>query len=338
MKTLKILLFSVVMFGMLSSVAVAQDLEVFKTRMAEAAEMTKKDMSEALLKYLEIRAEYAGPEVDYSLGRVYQRMNQCLEAQQYYTNVMVKYNLPETNPIYMRAVSDFDTVSSCTNWQKFYVDCDVPVGGYVMIDSERMNSCWDRPFAMSAGEHTFKLVSKDGKETEVKKTAVDGGKDVHVKLSFPVEKVSVEKLVEVEKTVVYKEKFSPYLYWGLIAGGVTFVAVGGGFSALANKSYAEQQKYADYLAIASASKADQNVIDDWTKKRDDANSKVKGFNGAGYTFIALGAAATVTGVVLAILSATGDKEKVYIDDGGTDVKAFVVPTSDGGAVGLNVQF
>ena len=74
MKTLKILLISVVMFGMFSSVAVAQDLEVFKTRMAEAAEMTKKDMSEALLKYLEIRADFAGPEVDYSLGRVYQRL------------------------------------------------------------------------------------------------------------------------------------------------------------------------------------------------------------------------------------------------------------------------
>ena len=45
MKTLKVLLISVVMFGMLSSVAVAQDLEVFKTRMAAAAEMTKKDKS-----------------------------------------------------------------------------------------------------------------------------------------------------------------------------------------------------------------------------------------------------------------------------------------------------
>ncbi|MBQ9395154.1 MAG: hypothetical protein IJU23_06500 [Proteobacteria bacterium] len=338
MKTLKVLLISVVMFGMLSSVAVAQDLEVFKTRMAAAAEMTKKDMSEALLKYLEIRADFAGPEVDYSLGRVYQRLNQCMEAQQYYTNVMVKYDLPESNPIYQRAVSDFDAVSSCSSWQKFYVECDVPVGGYVMIDSERMGSCWERPFVMAAGEHTFKLVSKDGKETEVKKTAVDGGKDVHVKLAFPVEKVSVEKVVEVEKAYVYKERFSPYLYWSLIAGGVAFVAVGGGFAALANQSYADQQKYADYLGFAMANGEKDDVIKDWTKKRDDANSKVKGYNGASYTFIALGIGATVTGVALAIVSATSEKEKVYLEDGESDVKAFVVPTLDGASVGLNVRF
>lgn len=338
MKTLRFLLISVVMFGMLSSAASAQDLEVFKKRMAEAAEMTKKDMSEALLRYLEIRAEYAGPEVDYSLGRVYQRLNQCTDAQQYYTNVMVKYNLPNNNPIFQRAVSDFDKVASCNTWQKFYVDCDVPVGGYVLIDSERMGACWDRPFSMSAGEHTFKLVSKDGKETEVKKKAVDGGKDVHVKLAFPVEKVKVEKVVEVEKGYVYKERFNPYLYWSLIAGGVAFVAVGGGFAALANHSYAEQQEYADKLGYAEQMELDAKLIDEYKSKRDDANSKVKAYNGVSYTFIAIGAAAAVSGVVLAVMSAVGDKEKVFLEDGESDVNAYAAPTLDGASFGLNVRF
>ena len=151
-----------------SAVAQAQDMEEFKTRMGTAAAATKVDMNEALRQYLEIRIQYAGPEVDYSLGRAYQRMNQCSEAQYYFTQVMVAYDLPETNPIYKRAVNAYDEIADCESWQKVMVECSVPVGGHAVIDGEQLSECWDRAYSFKDGEHVIELVDKDGKKIEKK--------------------------------------------------------------------------------------------------------------------------------------------------------------------------
>ncbi len=309
-----------------STSAAAQDMEDFKKRMADAAAMTKVDMTAALQQYLETRILYAGPEVDYSLGRAYQRMNQCANAQYYYTQVMVAYNLPEDNPIYQRAVKAFDEIASCTEWQQVTLECMIPADGHVMIDGERVTSCWDRPMSMSAGEHKFTLSDAKGKTKEFKLTAKDGAKPAKLRIEFPPEKVEVERVVEVEHNYYYKEKFNPALYWGLITGGVAVVAIGGFMTGMAYSSYADEQKYADRYAILQK--------DEDKKKADDAHDKVKSYNIASYTLIGVGGALALTGAALAIVNAVSEKEQ--IED--NTLNAYVSPSADGVSVGLGFKF
>ena len=328
-KSIKVLLMSAILAGIGTNVC-AQEIAEFKTRMADAAAMTKQDLSEALRQYLEIRVQYSGPEIDYSLGRAYQRMSQCTEAQNYYTQVMVNYNLPENNPIYQRAVKDFDAISDCTSWQKFYLDCEIPAGGYVMIDEERVNTCWKRPYALSPGEHKFVLVSADGKQEVVTVKAVNSKPDEHVKLALKrVEKVEVEKRVEVEKTYEVKDKFHPALYWGLMVGGAALIAGGGFFSAYANHAYADEKEYAYKHALF-----DTPTDNTYQKKADDAHDKVKLGNALMYSFIGVGGAAVATGVALAIVNAVSEKERVETGD----VSAYAAPLSDGVSMGIHLNF
>lgn len=308
------------------STAAAQDMEAFKTRMNETAAVAKVDLNAALLSYLELRTKYAGPEIDYSLGRTYQRLYQCKEAQNYLTQVMVSYELPDAHPVYQRAVKDFDAIAACDSWQKVRVESDIPAGGYVMIDDEKMSSFGDREYSLPPGEHVFKLFSRDGKSVEVKFTAENSGKTETISLSFPPEKVEVENVVAVEHNYYYQERFHPALYWGLIAGGVAVVAVGGFMSGIANSAYADEQKYADRYAVL------KNESD--KKKANDARDKVKNVNIAMYTLIGVGAAAAVTGAALAIVSAVSEKER--IED--NSFNAYVTPSPDGVSLGLGFQF
>lgn len=326
-KSLKILLFSLGIMGAAVTDASAQDLEVFKQKMSEAANMTKQDMDEALRMYLEIRTEYGGPEVDYSLGRAYQRLNQCTQAKKFYTAVMT-YQLDEKHPIFQRAVKAFDEIAMCDTWQKYYLDCEIPEGGHVLMDDERMNACWNRAFYMSPGDHTFKLVDKSGKSVEKKITAKVGGSDQHVKLVFPQEKKVVEKTIEVSHEYVLKDKFAPELYWGLIAGGAVFIAGGGFFLGMANNAYAEEQKYADLYAVTN----DESAKD----KASDAHSKVKTGNALMGTFVGIGAAAVASGIGLLVWNMLSDKERVEVS--GNDVSAFVTPTLDGVSMGVGLTF
>ena len=125
-KSMAVFVSASMLFSVYGFDANAQDIEDFKARMARAAAMTKEDLNEALLQYLEIRVQYAGPEVDYSLGRAYQRLNQCVEAQDYYTKVMIDYNLAQDNVLYTRSVSNYDTIADCKSWQKVYLTCTIP--------------------------------------------------------------------------------------------------------------------------------------------------------------------------------------------------------------------
>lgn len=328
-KSIKVLLMSAILAGIGTNVC-AQEIAEFKTRMADAAAMTKQDLSEALRQYLEIRAQYSGPEVDYSLGRAYQRMNQCSDAQFYYTQVMINYNLPESNPIYQRAVKDFDAISDCNSWQKFYLECEIPAGGHVLMDDERINTCWKRPYSLSPGEHKFVLVDASGKQEVVTVKAVNSKPDEHVKLAFKrVEKVEVEKRVEVAKTYELKDKFHPALYWGLMVGGAALIAGGGFFSAYANHAYAEETEYAYKHALL-----DTPENNTYQKKADDAHANVKLGNALMYSFIGVGGAAVATGVALAIVNAVSEKERVEVGD----VNAYAAPIQDGVAMGIHLNF
>ena len=325
-KSIKILLMTAIFAGLGSS-AYAQEMEEFKARMADAAAMTKQDLSEALRQYLEIRVQFSGPEVDYSLGRAYQRMNQCKDAQQYYTQVMVNYNLPETNSIYQRAVKAFDEISNCDTWQKFYLECEIPTGGYVMIDEERVSTCWQRPYSLAPGEHKFTIVDATGKTETVNVKSELSKPDEHVKLAIKrVETVEVEKRVEVERAYEVREKFHPALYWGLMVGGAALVAGGGFFSAYANHAYSDEKDYA-YKYALFGDKSDK-------KKADDAHDQVKLGNILMYSFVGVGGAAILTGAALAIVSAVSEKDHIEM----SDTSAYAAPLNDGVSFGINMRF
>lgn len=317
-------------FAMMANCAQAQDMEDFKKRMGDAAAATKVDLGEALRQYLEIRIEYAGPEVDYSLGRAYQRMNQCSQAQHYYTQVMVAYDLPDDNAIYKRAVNAFDEIAACDAWQKVTVECAVPIGGYAIIDGERISECWDRPYSFSDGEHVLTLVDAQGHKIEKKITTKTGEAPMKISLVFPEKKKVVEKEVEVERRVVEKERFHPALYWGLITGGAAIVAVGGFMGAYAGAAKVDEQKYADLYGRA-LSESDREI---YNKRRKDAHDDVKMRNTVMYTLVGIGGATAITGAILAILSAVSDKEIVELDE----TSAFVAPSDGGVTFGMGWRF
>ena len=309
-----------------STGAMAQaDNDVF-ARTSAAAEMTKKDLAEALRQYLEIRIEYAGAEIDYSIGRTYERLFQCSSTQKYYTAVMVNYNLTTGNPIFDRAVKNYDNVAMCDTWQKVYLDCSIPEGGTVMIDNERIGQCWDRPYSLPDGEHVFKLIKKSGEEHVVKFTAKSGAPDAHVNVAFPAERVEVEKIVERVENYEYRERFHPALYWGLISGGVLFLGGSGWFSAMANNALVDVQKYEDRYAVLQD--------ESWKKKANDARDKVDLGNALMYTSLGVGGALAVTGVALAIVSHMSPKEKVDLDN----VNAYVAPNDGGMMAGVGLTF
>ena len=325
----KTLWVSALTFAAFSSVAYAQEqpnLEEFKERMAQAGAMAKEDLDEALRQYLEIHVRFSGPEIDYSVGRAYQRLGQCKDALSYYSKIM-SY-VPDTHPIFTRTVGTYDEISTCENWQKVVLSCDMTEGSYIMLDNDRVNTCWSRPISLADGEHVIKLVSADGKKEVVKKiTAKSGKPDIKLKLAFEKEKVEVVKKEAVEKNYVLKERFDPALYWGLIAGGAVIASTSGVFFGLAHRSNKDEVKYADLYAISG----DPNDAE----KAKDARDKVKSYKAASYTLLSIGCAAAVTGAVLAVLSAVSDKEMVPLDDG---VTATIVPSSDGFAVGLGWRF
>lgn len=305
-----------------SATAFAQD--DIQERMEKAVAMTKEDLMSALNQYLEIRV--SAPDnvaVTYSLGRTYQRLYQCDIAQNYYIDVMSV--LPESNAVYQRAITAYTEIEGCQNWEQVYFDCEIPIGGYAQIDDNRIKSCWDRPFSLPPGEHVFKVVDADGNAEETTYTTREGvtGEPHHVVLkSKPKE---VEKIVEVERDFILKERFHPALYWGLIAGGVAFIAGGGFFSAMANNAQILEQRYADSYALG---------IEEDKKKSTDQHDKVKLGNTLSYTFVGIGSAVVISGVVLAIISAVSDKEREEV----SPVNAYVSPSADGISLGMGLQF
>ena len=327
------LLLGAMLFGCAGN-AFAQTEEDFRTRMAEVAPIVKTDLSEALHRYLEIRAVYGGRQIDYALGRTYQKLYQCENAQYYYTQVMVAYNLSPDDPVYARAVSDYDTIAACDSWQKVQLKCTVSAGDIIMIDESKFSECWNRPFALPDGDHTIKIVSPDGREQAVEITTLSGADDMTVELSIPVEpeKIPPSKEECADFTpepvnVEYRERFHPALYWGLIAGGALFLGGSGWFSAMANNALVDVQKYEDRYSVLGD--------ESYKKKANDARDKVDLGNILMYTSIGVGSALAATGIALAIVSAISPKEKI---ETGGDVSAFVTPANGGAIAGFGLTF
>ena len=313
----------------LCSTAYAQEqpnLEEFKGKMAKAGAMVKQDLDEALRQYLEIRVLYSGPEIDYSVGRTYQRLGQCTDALGYYSKIM-SY-VADKHPIFTRTVASYDEIASCETWQKVRLSCEMPEGSYIMFDNERINSCWSRPISLPDGEHTFKLISEDGKK-EASQTIVakSGDPDLTVKLAFPKETQNVVKYETIEKSYVLKDRFHPALYWGLMTGGVAVMGVSGVFYGLAHKSYGDEIKYADLYASTGEK--------DYLKKSRDARHDVRMNNIITYSLLGAGGAIAITGVVLAVVNATSEKQRVEVTD---DFTASIAPTDGGLAVGMGWRF
>lgn len=326
-KSMAVFVSASMLFSVYGFDANAQDIEDFKARMARAAAMTKEDLNEALLQYLEIRVQYAGPEVDYSLGRAYQRLNQCVEAQDYYTKVMIDYNLAQDNVLYTRSVSNYDTIADCKSWQKVYLTCTIPPKGYVMIDDEKISQCWDRPYYMSDGMHQFRLIDADGKEIAVDKAMVSGGEDIHIVLKPEEKVVEVERIVEKEcQVVAAAERFHPALYWGLIAGGIAVAGMGGYFAAYTEHAQTVALKYDDLYTVVGKESFKTRA----NEARDDAQmGRI-----IMYSAIGLGSALAISGITIAIVNAVGKKD----DTASETSTGFVAPYKDGFVFGLGLTF
>lgn len=326
-KSMAVFVSASMLFSMYAFHASAQDIEDFKARMARAAAMTKEDLSEALVQYLEIRVQYAGPEVDYSLGRAYERLNQCVEAQDYYSKVMIDYNLTQDNVLYTRSVSNYDTIASCKSWQKVYLSCTIPPKGYVMIDEEKVSQCWDRPYYMSDGKHLFKLVDAEGQEIVVEKVTMAGGADIRIVLKPEDKVIEVERIVQADCAVVKAEdRFHPALYWGLIAGGLAVAGVGGYFASYAQHAETVALKYDDLYSVVGR--------DAFKTRANEARDDAKMGRIIMYSAIGVGSALAISGISLAIVNALSKKDEVDSEKS----TGFVVPYKDGFVFGMGLSF
>lgn len=296
------------------------DLEAYKQRMEQAAAKSKAgELTSALVDYLEIRVSYAGPEVDYSLGRMYQRLYQCTQAQHYYTQLMMAYDLANNHPIYQRAIEGYDQIAACQSWGTVQVTCTgADDASWIEIDGEKLGQCWGRPYHLPAGEHVFALKSASGKQVEKKLSVADQTKET-LTLELPKDVAVKTKEIKVTEEYILKERFAPELYWGLIVGGTAVMGVGGVFAALAYKDMVDVQKFEDRQNKERAQKARDGV---------KLNKILT------YSALGVGGALAASGITLAIISALSDKERVAVNN----TTAYIAPSPDGVMLGFGMQF
>ena len=122
-----------------------------------------------------------------------------------------------------------------------------------------------------------------------------------------------------------KDRFHPALYWGLISGGVLFLAGSGWFNAMAKDALIDVQRWDDaYIMIGD---------DTAKKKADEARDKVKTRNALFYSSLGIGGALAISGITLAILNA------VSADDAeSSEISANVAPTEGGVMMGVGLKF
>lgn len=304
------------------SSAQAQDYQEFKAKMEQASKAAKTDLDEALKQYLEIHVRFAAPEIDYSLARAYHLLGQCSEALYYYSRVM-GVGLPQESVVLQRSTKAYDEIADCSSWQTVKLNCEMPQGAYVVVDDERIGSCWSRPMSLPDGTHTFTLMSEDGTvESSREVELVSGEPEIEVEL--------LSKKNEYEDLEDFKRKeylYNPALYWGLLTGGVALMGTSGIFFALAHSAHSDEIKYSGSYAV-SRSEKDQ-------KKAQDARDDVKLNRTLSYTFLGVGAGVAMTGVILAIMDGVyRSKRKNY-----TNIMSPTIAPTDGGlAVGFGMEF
>ena len=96
-----VLLLAVFTLPPLSASAQQLNQEDYKLGLDKATAVYKSgDLVGALLGYLEVRGKFSGPEVDYSIARMYQKLHQCPDALVFYMFVMNGYDLPDDDPLF----------------------------------------------------------------------------------------------------------------------------------------------------------------------------------------------------------------------------------------------
>lgn len=305
--------------GLLSFVstpfALAQpDPEEYSKRLSEGLTQAKAgNVSDALLTYLEVRSKFSGPEVDYSLGRMYHKLHQCVDARTFYAFVMNSYDLDEGDDLYSRSAGYFDELYSCDTWGVVELKCGSP-DAMLLIDGEKVGRCLKTSYQMPAGEHTFRL-ERDGEEPVSATVQVSEGSFEKVSLALP-EKV-VEKIVESAPPPVVVSSSGPnWLAWGLIGGGGAVLAASAFFNAAGYQAMQDVQKAADAGDFSARKAAEDDV----------GTHKVL----TGITF-GVGLAALATGVTLVMIDAFSEP-----DEAATGV-GFVVG-NEGAAVVLQGRF
>ncbi len=279
-----------------------QDPAEYKRQLDAAAEIIKAgDLPASLLAYLEIRSKFSGPEVDYSLGRVYQRLHQCDEAKLFYLFVMNSYNLDEGSQLFTRSANYFNDLFDCDGWSQVEVRCS-PADATLFIDGESVGPCFSRPYRLPGGEHVFRLEAK-GEAPVEKRLSVKDGERKKVELVIETAKVE-ERIVEVPVEVAVGGGSTSWLGWGLISGGAAVLVASGYFSAMGYSALGDVQRAADRGDVQGRKSAEDEV------------STAKILTGVS---LGVGAACVATGLVFVLLDAFGSGE------------------SDSGGVALGVQ-
>ena len=315
-----------------------EEIATYKANMAQAVQLFNEgNLTQSLQIYLEQRARLVDippTEIDYSLARTYQKLYQCKDASEYYNKILTNPDLSPEDDIFERAVQGYDEISECANWSKVTVKCSVDVDHILYIDNNPLGQCWNRPYSVPAGKHRFSIKTGDGRETKGFLTLKDG-EDSEIKLTVaPLEKIvekKIDKGVDVSTEGESKDKFSPHLYWGLIAGGALLAGGSGYFAAM---SYSGAYD----LLLAKSTNAGQEAEDAASSKIKTGNMLTGVFAGVGGALALTGAALAIVNVVLKNKAPATTNETTTEEESIEDVQAFVSPTSDGGVVGFGFQF
>ncbi len=307
-------------FTLPAQVASAQQLnqEDYKVGLDKATAVYKSgDLVGALLGYLEVRGKFSGPEVDYSIARMYQKLHQCQDALVFYTFVMNGYDLPDDDPLFNKAATYYNELISCDTWGSVTLTCSS--GTTLYINDDPVGGCLSRAYRMREGSHTFRL-EMDGAEPAELKIRVRNGEEATGDLVVAAQ--VVERIVEVPVEVPGDGGGEPdWLSIGLIGGGGVLLASSALFNAAGYSALVDVQHAADRGDSAARSSAEDDV---------SFNKMMTGVT------LGLGVAALGAGIALHVMD-FGDSETDPTAEG-AGIEVSVGPMHDGGAVILRGTF
>ena len=296
--------------------------QLFAEKMQQAATLTKeKKLPLALFKYLEIRQTFTGPELDYSIGRTYQRLHQCTDAIPYFQKVVNESGLKNNHTVLTRSKEALDEIKDCDNWPTVTLNCATLNNETLFIDDDAIGQCFIKTYTLPPGKHTFEVRS-DIPENNTKKEINLENAPQAVALIPEKQPETKTKIETKEVNHYYKisEKFSPHLYWGLMTGGAAVLISSGFFAAMGYDAKADIQKYKD-----------RNQTDK-LKKPEDKLKLSKILMG---TSLGVGGAVFLTGMTLAIISAVSEKKVDYTD---SPLQTYIAPSTNGITFGLQTRF
>ncbi len=307
-------------FSLVSTSAYAEDkaAEDFANRMVEAAETLKGgQMWDGLEQYLVIASLYSAPEVNYALGRTYQRLHQCSDALTYYYKVITSQDIAEDNPIYMRTVEALDKIGTCADWGGVTLQCQAR-GAELVIDGEKIGRCKDRVYILPDGEHTIEGSGIDG--TFKQTVTVSKGKFEDVTVKIDPKAIEVVKVEKESHHFEYEPAINPVYQWTFMGVGAALLVTSGFMLA-----YSYDAKYIGLDA--------KHVGD--TQTFNDAKDAVDMTKIISWSLVGAGAATFLTGVSLWIANAVLDPEVKEVD---AAVQAGIAVTPSGANLSLSYRF